>query len=321
MDTKSQKTTNFKRAIFLSWYCSKGDCTFCYMSTQKNLITEPMKARRRFESVFAEAIITKACGWDVEFLSGGYDSYTKDELLFIIKTVSQITGEKQWLNLGVLNEKDLTLFSPYVEGYIGTIECINPKIQKIVCPSKPVMPILNTFRICDKLGIKKGITIIIGLGETIDDFPKLSEFIKEHKLQRITFYSLNPHKGTSFTSSPKIEYYVQWIEKTREEFPNLEIIAGAWHDKTRYFSKLLLAGADYFTKFPALKYFGTKKAREIEEEVKFANREFLGTLTKIPEIDLDEEVNRLDITDDLKRRLKLKLNEYIEGMKSTNDDK
>ena len=29
-----------ERAVFLSWWCDKGDCAFCYMSTQKNKIHE-----------------------------------------------------------------------------------------------------------------------------------------------------------------------------------------------------------------------------------------------------------------------------------------
>jgi biotin synthase-like enzyme len=288
------------------------------MSTQKSLIKEPRKARRSFESVFAEAIITKACGWDVEFLSGGYDSYTKDELLFIIKTIMQITGRKQWLNLGVLNERYLTLFLPYVEGFTGTIECVNPELQKKVCPSKPVRPILNTFKICDKLGIKKGMTMIIGLGASIDDFPLLEKFIIENDLERVTFYSLNPQKGTCFTESPKLEYYTLWIEKTRKVFPNIEIIAGAWRDKTNYFSKLLMAGADYFTKFPALKYFGSKEAKEVENEIKLANMEFSGTLTKFPDINFDEEIERLDVTDALKKKIKVKLLEYLKLMRKNN---
>ena len=35
-----------ERAVFLSWWCDKGDCAFCYMSTQKNKIKDPKKARR-----------------------------------------------------------------------------------------------------------------------------------------------------------------------------------------------------------------------------------------------------------------------------------
>ncbi|HJX05831.1 MAG TPA: radical SAM protein, partial [Candidatus Nanoarchaeia archaeon] len=118
-------TSCFERAIFLSWYCSKADCAFCYMSTQKDKIREPTKARRSFASIFAEAIISKACGWEIEFLSGGYDSFSNQELLFIIKGIYEITGKKQWLNLGTLDEAELKLFKPYVEGVIGTLECAN----------------------------------------------------------------------------------------------------------------------------------------------------------------------------------------------------
>ena len=86
------KTTHFERAIFLSWYCAKGDCKFCYMSTQKNLIKDPRKARRSMASILAEAFLCKKLGWKIEFLSGGYESYTRDELLSLIKNIKKIYG-------------------------------------------------------------------------------------------------------------------------------------------------------------------------------------------------------------------------------------
>lgn len=309
------KATNFKRAIFLSWYCSKGDCKFCYMSTQKNLISDPKRAKRSFESIFAEAIITKACKWEVEFLSGGYDSYTINELEFILKTIHKITGKKQWLNIGTLTKKELIKFKPHLEGFTGAVECVNPEIQKIACPSKPLAPIIKTFKSCDELGLKKGMTMIVGLGETINDFKHLKDFIKKHKIDRITFYSLNPQKGTPYTASPELEYYASWIEKTRQEFPNVEIIAGAWRDKTHYFSKLLTSGADYFTKFPAIKAFGSNDAKEVEKEIKKAKRKFLGTFTKMPKINADKELSKLDLSDDMKARVKIKLEEYLKTMR------
>ena len=33
--------TWFERCIFVNWYCSLGNCTFCYRSTQKDKITNP----------------------------------------------------------------------------------------------------------------------------------------------------------------------------------------------------------------------------------------------------------------------------------------
>jgi biotin synthase-like enzyme len=308
------KATCFERAIFLSWYCSKADCAFCYMSTQKDRIKEPLKARRSFASIFAEAIISKACCWDIEFISGGYDSFSKEELLFIIKGVYDITGKKQWLNLGVLDGGELKLFKPYVEGVIGTLECVNLELRNKICPSKPLNEILNMFKACDQLGIKKGITVIIGLGETIDDFGFLKNFIKDNKITRITFYSLNPQKGTPFKSSPPIDYYEKWIMMTREAFPDLWITAGAWHDKTNYYSRLLKAGANNITKFPVLRLFGTTKAKEIEKQAELAGRKFIGTLSKMPKVDWDREVDALGFEEELKTRIKAKLRSYLKKM-------
>ena len=40
-----------ERAIFLSWWCEKGDCAFCYMSSQKPKIKDPEKARRKLNRI------------------------------------------------------------------------------------------------------------------------------------------------------------------------------------------------------------------------------------------------------------------------------
>lgn len=311
-------TTCFERAIFLSWYCSKADCAFCYMSTQKDNITRqknPRMARRSFASIFAEAIISKACGWEIEFLSGGYDSFSKKELIFITKTIKEITGKKQWLNIGVLSRKELELFKPHIEGVIGTLECANPNLRSKFCPSKPLNDILHMFRTCDELGLKKGITLIIGLGETLEDFSFLKSFIKNNNISRITFYSLNPHKGTPFESSPSIDYYEEWIKLTRQAFPELWITAGAWHDKTSYYSRLLKAGANNITKFPALKLFGTEKAKSVEEEVRLAGRKFIGTLCVLPKTCLSDEVDKLSLDSELKEEIKIKIKSYLARVK------
>ena len=73
-------TITLERAIFLSWWCDKGDCAFCYMSSQKPRISEPEKARRNINSILAEAELIRRMGWNVEFLSGGYGSFSTDEI-------------------------------------------------------------------------------------------------------------------------------------------------------------------------------------------------------------------------------------------------
>ena len=69
-----------ERAVFLSWWCDKGDCAFCYMSTQKEKIKDPSKARRNVSNIYAEAEMCKRLDWNIEFLSGGYESFTTQEI-------------------------------------------------------------------------------------------------------------------------------------------------------------------------------------------------------------------------------------------------
>jgi len=305
------KKTWFERALFLSWYCSRGDCKFCYMSTQKNKIKNPLLAKRKVESILAEALICKICGWRIEFLSGGYNSYGIDELIELTKLIYQITEQKQWLNIGVLKKEELQKFKPYIKGVCGAVECINPKLHDKLCPSKPISEIVEMFKSCDGLGLKKAITIIIGLGETEKDIPLLINFIKKHKISRITFYALNPHKGTIFKKGPSTEYYIKWISAVRNEFPNIQIIAGSWVNRLNEISKLLDSGADAITKFPSIKLFNSKFAKKIEKQAKTARREFIGTLTKLPKINWDKEIDKLTLDNMLKEKIKSKLRQYL----------
>lgn len=312
------QSTHFERAIFLSWYCSKRNCAFCYLSSKPNIKPDPLKDRRSLASIFSEAIICKACKWKIEFLSGGCDTFTDKELLFIIKNIYKITKQKQWLNIGILNEKQLKLFKPYIEGICGTVECITPKLRDKICPSKPLKEIEEMFKIADKLKIKKTITIIIGLGEKLSDLKYLKDFINKNKLDRITFYRLKPQKGTIFENKkpPQTDYYVEWIKKTKKEFPTLKIVAGSWLTHLNEIHLLLKAGANSITKFPSIRKFNTKYAKTIEKEIKKANRKFIGTLTKVPKINIDKEINKLKLDNKLKNNIKLKLNNYLRKMRN-----
>lgn len=310
------KTTHFERAIFISWYCSKRDCAFCYLSS-RNVEQSPKKDRRNIASILAEAIICKACKWKVEFLSGGCDTFSDEELLDIIKKVYSITKQKQWLNVGILNKKQLELFKPYVEGVCGTVECITPKLRDKICPSKPLKEIIDMFKLCDELEFKKAITIIIGLGESIKDFSILKDFIEKYNIDRITLYRLKPQKDTIFEKEkgPQTDYYVEWVKRTRKEFPRVEIVAGSWLTHFDEIHLLLEAGADAITKFPSIRKFNTKYAKKIEEESKKAKRTFVGTLTKVPKINVDKELYQLKINNELKIKIKIRLEKYLKRMK------
>ncbi len=52
------------------------------------------------------------------------------------------------------------------------------------------------------LGFKKAITIILGLGETPEDLKYLFNLIGDVEIDRVIFYSLNPHKDTPMQTHP-----------------------------------------------------------------------------------------------------------------------
>jgi biotin synthase-like enzyme len=234
-------------------------------------------------------------GWRLEFLTGGYQIFSFEEMLRIIKKVSEVYGEKIWINLGVLKKEQLKKLKPYVEGICASIETMEEKLHNQICPDKPIKPYTNLLKEAGELGFKKSITIVIGLGEKKKSFELLSGFIEENKLERITFYALKPVKGTRYKKSPEIEDYIWWIAQTRIKFPKLEIIAGLTPKKVDYTELLLKAGANAITKFPVIRKFGSEEAELIEKMVRKSGRKFTTSLTKLPKVDWKEEVRKHEL--------------------------
>ena len=268
-----------ERAVFLSWWCDKGDCAFCYMSTQKEKIKDPKKARRNIYNIYAEAEMCKRLDWNIEFLSGGYESFSTQEIKEIATTIKNITGDGVWLNTGITDE--LSEYGSEIKGITGAVEVANPEIHQKVCPSKRLEDISNMLDVAGDLGFKKAITIILGLGETLNDVDYIIDYIKDHKIDRVIFYSLNPHKETIYANSsqPASLYYAQVVAQVRLAFPDIEIICGTWIDNLANIGILILSGANGITKFPLFKMFGTKYGKRVEEEVKWAGRDLKGTFT------------------------------------------
>jgi len=306
-------TATFQRAIFLNWYCPL-DCKFCFMSVEKTNITNPKAARRTPESVLVEAFLCKNLGWEIEFLSSGYRTLEKEYLLKLLKNLYIVTGKKQWLNVGVLTKDELEYFQDYIIGSCGAVETVNPRIHKQVCANKPVEPIIKMFDACDELGLKKAMTIIIGMGESIKDFELLKEFIAEHKVDRVTVYSLNPIRGTIFTKPPARGYYLEWLAKIRIAIPKLEIIAGVRDSRLDTIKQAMYLGVNSLTKFAALKHFNSKSSQYIEQEIRKSGRILQGTLTELPEIDINE-IDELDLDEQLKAKMKVRLESYLRMIK------
>lgn len=304
--------TWFERAIFFSWYCGIRDCAYCYMSTQP----DSKKAVRSKESLLAELLICKKLGWKIGFISGGVGAFSQTKFKDLLKDMYKVAGEKFWLNVGALSEEELKNYLPYAKGVVGSIETVNKRVHDNVCPSKPIEPYFKMFEKALELGLKTGITIILGLGETINDFQELKKIIEKYKISKIHFYGLNPQKGTVFENAnpPTAEYQAEWIRKTREEFPSLDIQCGIWVDRVERVKELLEAGANSISKFPILKKFGSKEAKEIEKQAEKAGREFIGTLMQLPSINWDKEVDKLDFDFELKTKIENKLKLYLKKM-------
>ena len=249
------------------------------MSTQKEKIKDPKKARRNINNIYAEAEMCKRLDWNIEFLSGGYESFSTQEIKEIATTIKDITGNGVWLNTGITDE--LSEYGSEIQGITGAVEVANPEIHQKVCPSKKLEDISNMLDVAGDLGFKKAITIILGLGETLDDVNYIIDYIKDHKIDRVIFYSLNPHKETIYANSsqPASLYYAQVVAQVRLAFPNIEIICGTWIDNLANIGILILSGANGITKFPLFKMFGTKYGKRVEEEVKWAGRNLKGTFT------------------------------------------
>ena len=275
-----------ERAIFISWWCDKGDCAFCYMSSQKSKIKNPKKARRNVNSILAEVELVKRIDWNIEFISGGYDSFTTEEIKDISQKIYEISGKPVWLNVGITNNLDI--YGEEIIGVTGAIETANPVLHDKICPSKSIEDIVEMLQLADDLGFKKAITIILGLGETTEDLKYLFNLIKDLGIQRIIFYSLNPHTNTIYknSSQPASLYYAGTVAATRIKFPQLEIITGTWIDNLANIGPLILAGANGITKFPLFKMFGTNYGRRVEEEVKWAGRELKGTFTDLNQLQM-----------------------------------
>ena len=286
------------------------------MSTQTKFNKERL-ARRTTESLLAEVILCKKLGWELGFVSGGQGAYKKVEFLELLKKIKQVYGKKIWLNVGPISKLELIKYKPYIKGVVASIETINPKIHELVCPSKPIKPFEKMLVQAKKLGLKRGMTIIIGLGETINDFKLLRDFIKKYGISKIHIYGLNPQKRTMFENAkpPALEYQAEWIKRARKAFPRMDIQCGIWLDRTKYVSTLLKAGANSISKFPAIKYFGSQQAKEVEKQARLANREFKGTLTKLPKVDWDKEVDKLKLDKELKEKIRRKLKTYLKKMK------
>ena len=316
--------TSFERAIFYSWGCNIGDCAFCYMSAQPKE-KNPKETKRSKASILAELILARKLDWDIGFVTGGIGVYNADEFEEIIKSIHEVFKEKVWISLGALPKSQLERYLPYIKGVVGSTETVNPQLHKIICPSKPLEPYKKMFIHAKEMNLARAMTMILGMGETKEDFVFLKEFIQEYEIKKIHLYTLKPRKGTLLEQGkiPSKEEQAWWIAQLRIQFPHLDIQCGIWDDRLDRLSFLLKAGANNISNFKATTLFGTKYAEELEHQVRLAGREFKGTLTKFPQdVHWAAEVDSLSVSPELKERIKEKIfKEYLPRMQRNKEER
>jgi len=309
--------TWYGQCIFLSWYCSIGDCKFCYRSTVNHKRKHQKGSRRSLAGVLTNAFLAKHFNWHIEFLTGGYGIMPWEELKDIIKNTSQILDKKIWLNLGILPDHELEEVKPYVKGIVSSMETLNPELHKFVCPHKPIAPYDKMFSRLD--GFKKSVAVIVGLGEEFEDIKYLYDYIEKHNVDRVTMYALKPVRGTIYKEGPSTDEYIRWMASLRIRFPKVEIIAGTNLRRSEEAELYMRAGANAITKFPATKQFGTRKAKRIVSLIEGEGREFISNLTDFPDKDFYAEVDKLDLNKELKEDIKYRLKGYLRTFQNPRD--
>ncbi len=309
-------TTCFERAIFFSWWCGINDCGFCYMSALPKDKVSKEESIRHEASILAETWLCKKLGWEFGFFSGGINAFTVDKVTDMVKKINIVYGEKVWINIGAVPKPVLEKYAPYVKGVVGSVETVNEEVHKKACPSKPSAPYYKMFENSHAMGLQNAMTFIIGLGETRADFPKLVETIKKYHITKLHFYGLVPHEGTVYANEkpPTADEQAWWIAQTRIAFPKIDIQCGIWSDRANRISLLLRAGANSISKFQAIKLFATKPAQDIEKQAVLGGREFLGSLTKLPEININE-IDAFGFDEELTKNIKKKAEQYLKLMR------
>ncbi len=310
-------TTCFERAIFFSWWCSINDCGFCFMSALPKEKIAKETAIRHESSILAEIWLCKKIGWELGFFTGGINAFNAEKVEDMLKKINKVYGEKVWISLGPIPFSALKRYLPYIKGVVGSIETINKEVHNKACPSKPIGPYLNMFDKAHEIGLEAAMTLILGLGETKEDFLSLVRIIKRYHISKIHIYGLIPHEGTIYAhaSTPSADYQAWWIAKTRIAFPTIDIQCGIWSDRIERVYLLLKSGANSISKLPILKKFGTKMAYIIEEQTRLAGRQFKGSLTKLPNLDFNE-IDGFGFDDKLTALIKKKALRYINIMKN-----
>lgn len=312
-------TIQFERSVFTNWSCSVNDCAYCYLSTQPRA---QRHAQRSMASLLAELFICKEMGWEVGYFTGGIGVHTINDLAYLANLSEKVLGHKVMINYGAFARPAFEKLRPHISGVGAAIEVIEPELHDTICPSKPLKPLLDTLALVHEFGMKNTITIILGLGESKEDFDDLIDFIDEHHIQKIQFCFLKPQQGTVFEESeaPSAAYMAWWIAKTRIARPDILLKAAITTDRIDQMGLLIRAGINTFSRFPIFQLFACEFARALEAQIAASGRSFSSSFTQLSASLADDalylaKIKALDLEDDLKEQICHKAAQYLKKMR------
>ena len=289
--------TTYNRQLFFDWHC-QDQCHVCYLSLQKSEQI-PIKAKRSVASILAEAHIVRQLRW-TPTLVGDIRTHTIKDLREMCRRVCSITEGGLWINAGPISRNDIDIIRPFIEGVIAPIETVNRDAYKEICPKKSITPLLTML---SETTTKRGISLILGAGESLSNLDLLFDFIRNNEIDRVVFNT--PMRSTGYTTLPSSFYIARWIAETRINFPKVEIIVAVNPSRPVETSLFLKSGANQLTGFPAISMFNTEAARIIEQESITARRTMKSTLTDMSKV---SKMASLNIDNEIKE----KINKYLE---------
>lgn len=298
----------FERSIFINWTCGIADCKYCYLSTTPK---RDVNAKRSTASILAEILVCKAMGWKIGYLTGGLRVESTKEMVELLENVNSVLDEKVKMNFGPYTRREVEAFAPHILGMGVAIESFDPKLHEYICPSKPLSALENTLESLKELGLKKFITIILGLGETQEDLEKLKEKIIQYDIDKVQLCFLKAQKNTVFEKvpAPDPEYMAWWIANLRVAFPKLEIKVALVRERTSDIALYLRAGMNSFSRFMAFNDVGSKIAKDLIVGCENANRKLQGHFLEMPEINSEELI--VNVPKALKDSVKKKADQYL----------
>jgi biotin synthase-like enzyme len=127
---------------------------------------------------------------------------------------------------------------------------------------------------------------------------------------------LKPQEHTVFDDvpPPNPNYMAWWIAKLRIAHPKLHIKIALVRERIEDTSLYLNAGANNFSRFMVFKDFGSEYAQDLKAECEKAGRKLLGEFNHVPELDINSEVDKTQLSNELKEQVKVKAQQYYERL-------